>query len=111
VDVWFVDDPDRQHDLAHVRDLPKRLTAETRAAILGVKEAWHRRDDLRYFCMLTWPSGFLECVPAPAKLAGGPVQFCCFPSYVCDERRWLIARPITSFRSAASVMPSKPKPK
>jgi hypothetical protein len=33
------------------------------------------------------------------------------PAYVCDERRWLIARPITSFRSASSVMPSKPKPK
>jgi hypothetical protein len=36
VDIWFVDDPDRQPDLAHVRDLPRRLTAETRAAILGV---------------------------------------------------------------------------
>jgi hypothetical protein len=29
VDIWFVDDPDRQPDLAHARDLPKRLTAET----------------------------------------------------------------------------------
>jgi hypothetical protein len=42
-----VDDPDRQPDLAHVRDLPKRLTAETRAAILVVKEAWAGRPEYR----------------------------------------------------------------
>jgi hypothetical protein len=47
VDIWFVDDPDRQPDLAHVRDLPKRLTAETRAAILGVKDAWAGRPEYR----------------------------------------------------------------
>jgi hypothetical protein len=41
----------------------------------------------------------------------GAGTVCCFPAYVCDERRWLIARPITSLRSASSVMPSKPKPK
>ena len=41
----------------------------------------------------------------------GAGTVCCFPAYVCDERRWLIARPITSFRSASSVMPSKPKPR
>jgi hypothetical protein len=32
------------------------------------------------------------------------------PAYV-GESRWLMARAITSFRSAASVIPSKPKPK
>jgi hypothetical protein len=47
VDIWFVDDPDRQPDLAHARDLPKRLTAETRAAILGVKDAWAGRPEYR----------------------------------------------------------------
>jgi hypothetical protein len=45
VDIWFVDDPDRQPDLAHAGDLPKRLTAETRAAILGVKDAWAGRPE------------------------------------------------------------------
>jgi hypothetical protein len=47
VDIWFVDDPDRQPDLAHARDLPKRLTTETRAAILLVKVAWAGRPEYR----------------------------------------------------------------
>jgi hypothetical protein len=47
VDIWLVDDPDRQPDLAHARDLPKRLTTETRVAILGVKEAWVGRPEYR----------------------------------------------------------------
>lgn len=47
VDIWFVDDPERQPDLAHARDLPKRLTTETRAAILGVKDAWAGRPEYR----------------------------------------------------------------
>lgn len=45
VDVWFVDEPARQPDLAHVRDLPARLTDETRAAILLVKDAWVGRPE------------------------------------------------------------------
>jgi hypothetical protein len=45
VDVWFVDEPDRQPDLAHARDLPPRLTPETRAAIVLIKDAWARRPD------------------------------------------------------------------
>lgn len=39
VDIWFVDEPDRQPDLAHLRSLPPRLTDETRLAILRVKAA------------------------------------------------------------------------
>jgi hypothetical protein len=45
VDIWFVADPDRQPDLTHARDLPRRLTAETRAAILVVKDAWAGRPE------------------------------------------------------------------
>jgi hypothetical protein len=42
-DIWFVDEQDRQPDLAHIRTLPSRLTDETRLAILRVK-ACGRRD-------------------------------------------------------------------
>ena len=40
VDVWFVDEPDRQPDLAHVRTLPERITDDARLAILRIKHAW-----------------------------------------------------------------------
>jgi hypothetical protein len=45
LDFWFIDEPDRQPDLAHVRSLPPRLTAETREAILLVKDAWAGRPE------------------------------------------------------------------
>ncbi|WP_327064945.1 hypothetical protein OG500_03895 [Kitasatospora sp. NBC_01250] len=45
LDIWFVDEPERQPDLAHVRTLPERLTAETREAILRIKEAWAERPE------------------------------------------------------------------
>lgn len=45
-DVWFVTEPDRQPDLAHVRSLPDRITPEARAAILLIK---HSRPDYRSF--------------------------------------------------------------
>ncbi|GAA4970403.1 hypothetical protein [Kineococcus glutinatus] len=44
LDIWFVDEPDRQPDLAHVRSLPARLTPQARDAILLVKHAWAGRD-------------------------------------------------------------------
>lgn len=47
MDIWFVDEPDRQPDLRHVRELPPRLTAETRAAILLIKSAWAGRPEYR----------------------------------------------------------------
>jgi hypothetical protein len=45
VDIWFVDQPERQPDLAHARELPPRLTLETRVAILVIKDAWARRPE------------------------------------------------------------------
>lgn len=45
VDVWFVDEPDRQPDLRHLRELPDRLDAEARSAILRVKDAWAGRPE------------------------------------------------------------------
>jgi hypothetical protein len=43
LDIWFVDEPGRQPDLAHVRELSRRLTDELRAAILEIKEASYSR--------------------------------------------------------------------
>ncbi|MCP2256567.1 hypothetical protein LX15_000250 [Streptoalloteichus tenebrarius] len=37
LDIWFVDEPERQPDLAHLRSLPPRLTADARATILRIK--------------------------------------------------------------------------
>lgn len=45
LDIWFIDEPDRQPDIAHVRALSKRLTDEHRAAILTIKDAWHERPE------------------------------------------------------------------
>ena len=44
LDIWFVDEPARQPDLAHVREMAQRLTDEHRAAILEIKHAWHGRS-------------------------------------------------------------------
>ena len=38
LDIWFVDEPDRQPDLRHVAWLHERLTDETRAVILELKQ-------------------------------------------------------------------------
>jgi hypothetical protein len=43
LDLWFVDDPDRQPDLAHLRTLPERLTDDARLAILRIKTLWIAR--------------------------------------------------------------------
>jgi hypothetical protein len=43
LDVWFVDDPSRQPDLAHLRTLPERLTDDARVAILRIKTLWSAR--------------------------------------------------------------------
>lgn len=45
LDLWFVDEPDRQPDLAHLRTLLPRLTDETREAILRIKEEWTPRPE------------------------------------------------------------------
>jgi len=43
LDLWFVDDPARQPDLAHLRTLPERLTDDARIAILRIKTLWSTR--------------------------------------------------------------------
>ena len=43
LDLWFVDEPERQPDLGHVRTLPPLLTEQTRQSILAIKTVWHRR--------------------------------------------------------------------
>lgn len=45
LDIWFVDEPDRQPDPAHVRWIPEQLTPEIRAAILNIKSAWAPRPE------------------------------------------------------------------
>jgi hypothetical protein len=45
LDIWFVDEPDRQPDLHHVRELSDRLDDESRGAILTIKHAWHLRAE------------------------------------------------------------------
>jgi hypothetical protein len=45
LDLWFVDEPQRQPDLAHLRTLLPRLTDETREAILLIKEEWTPRPE------------------------------------------------------------------
>jgi hypothetical protein len=47
IDVWFVDEPDRQPDLAHLRTLPGRLTPASRAAILRIKDSWWNRPNVQ----------------------------------------------------------------
>lgn len=49
LDIWFVDEPDRQPDLAHLRTMPERLTPEARAAILEIKQAWADRPGYSSF--------------------------------------------------------------
>ncbi|MCS7482368.1 hypothetical protein ACFFQW_20175 [Umezawaea endophytica] len=45
LDIWFVDEPERQPDLDHVRSMPARLTPEIRAAILEIKKAYLGRPE------------------------------------------------------------------
>ncbi len=45
LDIWFVDEPDRQPDLAHLRTMPARLTGDARIAILAIKRAWAERAE------------------------------------------------------------------
>ena len=45
LDLWFVDEPDRQPDLTHVQSMPARLTPEARDAILAIKQTWVLRAE------------------------------------------------------------------
>ncbi|MDO3678886.1 hypothetical protein [Paenibacillus ehimensis] len=40
LDIWFVDEPDKQPDLMHIRTMPGRLTPELRESILTIKDCW-----------------------------------------------------------------------
>lgn len=43
IDIWFVDEPEKQPDLAHIRTMPKRLNPELRDSILKIKSVWAHR--------------------------------------------------------------------
>ncbi|WP_052667787.1 hypothetical protein [Nitriliruptor alkaliphilus] len=45
LDTWFVDEPDRQPDLANLRTMPPRLTDDARLAILRIKGDWCHRPE------------------------------------------------------------------
>ena len=47
LDLWFVDDPDRQPDLAHLRDLLPLLDTERRVSILTIKHERFSRPEHR----------------------------------------------------------------
>lgn len=47
VDIWFVDEPDQQPDLKHLRELPPLLTKKKRVAILRIKQEWAGRPEYR----------------------------------------------------------------
>lgn len=40
MDIWFVDEPERQPDLKHIITMPDLLTQERREAILKIKNNW-----------------------------------------------------------------------
>ncbi|NEN83054.1 hypothetical protein [Paenibacillus elgii] len=43
LDIWFVDEPDKQPDLRHIETMPDRLTLELRESILTIKNSWATR--------------------------------------------------------------------
>ncbi|KOR89117.1 hypothetical protein [Paenibacillus solani] len=45
LDIWFVDEPERQPDLNHIITMPERLTQERREAILRIKNRWASREE------------------------------------------------------------------
>jgi hypothetical protein len=45
MDIWFVDEPERQPDLKHIVTMPEQLTQERREAILRIKSDWASRDE------------------------------------------------------------------
>lgn len=45
LDIWFVDEPERQPDLQHIRSMPARLSPEIRTAIIEIKKAYLGRPE------------------------------------------------------------------
>lgn len=47
LDLWFLPETAPRPEFAHLEQIPPRLTAETRLAILWIKDVWHRRSAYR----------------------------------------------------------------
>lgn len=45
IDIWFVDQPERQPDLGHLRSMPSRLDTASVLAILRIKSEWANRPE------------------------------------------------------------------
>ncbi|RAL21324.1 hypothetical protein [Thermoflavimicrobium daqui] len=45
LDIWFIDEPERQPDLIHMKTIPNRLNPELRASILSIKDIWAKRPE------------------------------------------------------------------
>lgn len=45
LDIWFLDEPERQSSTAHLTTLRPRLTDESRVAIIEIKRAWADRPE------------------------------------------------------------------
>ncbi|MFD1427526.1 hypothetical protein JOD24_002732 [Kroppenstedtia sanguinis] len=45
LDIWFVDDPEKQPDLQHIRTMPDRLTPAAIVSILSIKTVWAARAE------------------------------------------------------------------
>lgn len=45
LDIWFIDEPEKQPDLQHIRTIPGRLTSEAVVSILSIKAVWASRSE------------------------------------------------------------------
>lgn len=45
LDIWFVDEPEKQPDLQHIRTMPGRLTPSAIVSILSIKSVWASRTE------------------------------------------------------------------
>lgn len=45
LDIWFVDEPEKQPDLQHIRTMPDRLTPAAIVSILSIKTVWATRAE------------------------------------------------------------------
>ncbi|WP_205948545.1 hypothetical protein [Pueribacillus theae] len=45
LDIWFVDDPEKQPDFQHIRRMPDRLTPAAIVSILSIKTVWSVRPE------------------------------------------------------------------
>lgn len=45
LDIWFVDEPEKQPDLQHIRTMPDRLTPAAIVSILSIKTLWATRAE------------------------------------------------------------------